>query len=65
MEDKEELKKQVAEQIANISKDGIKPTNIDMLGRLVDIHKDLSNEEYWKKKEEVMENDVQKLRNRL
>ena len=53
MEEKEELNKQVCEQIDNITKDGIKPSNIDMLGRLVDIHKDLANEKYWKKKEEV------------
>ena len=26
-----------------------------MLGKLVDIHKDLANEEYWNKKKEVME----------
>ena len=62
MEDNEDLKKQVSKQIKEISKDGIKPTNIDMLGRLVDIHKDLANEEYWENKKEVMENELQKLR---
>ena len=62
MEDNEDLKKQVSKQIKEISKDGIKPTNIDMLGRLVDIHKDLANEEYWETKKEVMENELQKLR---
>lgn len=51
----EELKKQVEEKIKTILDNGITPENIEALGELVDIHKDLSNEEYWKKKEEVLE----------
>ena len=54
MEDKKELKKQVEEQINTIAQEGIKPNNIDMLGRLVDIDKDVANMEYWETKKEVM-----------
>lgn len=35
-------------------KEGIQPNNIDFFGKVVDIHKDISNEDYWKIKEEVM-----------
>ena len=50
----EELKKQIEEKIKTIIDSGITPENIEALGELVDIHKDLSNEEYWKKKEEEL-----------
>lgn len=32
---------------------GIQDDNIDNLGKLIDIHKDIENETYWKEKEEV------------
>lgn len=32
---------------------GIQDDNIDNLGKLIDIHKDIENEKYWKEKEEV------------
>lgn len=51
----EELKKQVEEKIKTITDSGITPENIKALGELVDIHKDLSNEQYWEKKEEVLD----------
>lgn len=55
MEEKEnkmdKVKEQVEEKINNIMTQGIKPENIDNLYKLVDIHKDLANEEYWKIKE--------------
>lgn len=35
-----------------IQQQGINTDNIDFLGKIVDIHKDLSNEDYWKIKEE-------------
>lgn len=39
------------EKIINeIGEREIEPNDIDMLGKLVDIHKDLKNEEYWKEK---------------
>lgn len=43
--DVESLMYQVQEQ-------GINMDNVDFLGKIVDIHKDLKNEDYWKIKEE-------------
>lgn len=52
----EKIKAQVEEKINTIIGDeGIQMGNLDMLGKLIDIHKDLSNEDYWNKKKEVME----------
>lgn len=48
------VKKQVEEKIKEISQEGINMGNLETLGELVDIHKDLENEEYWKEKKEVM-----------
>lgn len=61
MEEKEkkelfkEVSEKVEEKIKSIVDSGITPDNVEALGELVDIHKDLCNEAYWKKKEEVME----------
>lgn len=49
---KEKVNEQVEEKINSLLKDGIKQANVDYLYKLVDIHKDLANEEYWEKKEE-------------
>lgn len=49
----EELKKQLEEKIKIIMDKGLQEDNIEILGELVDIHKDLANEEYWQEKEEV------------
>ena len=51
----EKLKEQVKKQIDMIVEQGVKPVDVDRLGKLVDIHKDLANEDYWKMKEEGME----------
>lgn len=56
MEEKEidlmnKIKKQVESQISDISENGVDEDNVDYLYRLVDIHKDISNEDYWKIKE--------------
>lgn len=48
----EKLKKLIEEEIEKIEENGIDLTKIETLSELVDIHKDISNEEYWKKKEE-------------
>ncbi len=53
----EKLEKNVLEKIekkieALIAKDGIKKENVDYIYKLIDIHKDLKNEDYWKIKEE-------------
>lgn len=58
---KEKLKNQIEEEIKKISEQGIESSNIEMLYELIDIHKDIENEEYWKVKKEVMQNDVRKL----
>lgn len=55
------VNEQVEGQIKKIVEEGLQLNNIDRLYKLVDIHKDIANEEYWKKKEEVMENEVRKL----
>lgn len=51
----ENLKTKVEEKINTIASEGIQMGNLDMLGKLIDIHKDLANEDYWNKKKEVME----------
>lgn len=48
----ENIKKQAEEQIEKIANEGINAGNINYLGNIVDIHKDLANEKYWKTKEE-------------
>ena len=51
----QKLREQVEEKINTIAEEGIHGDNLEALGELVDIHKDLCNEEYWKKKQEVMD----------
>lgn len=40
--------------IDDILNEGINRDNVDMLGKVIDIHKDVSNEEYWCIKEDKM-----------
>ena len=57
MEEKEtlkKLKKEVEEKIEKTLENGIDENNVVYIYRLIDIHKDIENEEYWKKKEEIM-----------
>lgn len=57
MEDKkilEELKQQTEKKIEEVMKQGLQPNNVDMVYTLMDIHKDIANEEYWKEKGEHM-----------
>lgn len=58
MEEKKELFEEVCEKVEEkikaIMETGITPDNIEALGELVDIHKDLSNEDYWEEKKEAM-----------
>lgn len=58
----EKIKEEIAENIKGIMEQGVDMSNLDMLGKLVDIHKDLSNEDYWKIKKEVYENELQESR---
>lgn len=48
----DKLKEQVETSLENISNEGIQVGNLDRLYKLIDIHKDIKNEEYWKVKEE-------------
>lgn len=48
----ESVKEETEKIINSILEEGIKNDNLDMLGKIVDIHKDISNECYWKAKEE-------------
>ena len=48
----EDIKRIVEEPIRTIVKDGVNSSNLDYLYKLVDIHKDIANEEYWEMKEE-------------
>ena len=41
--------------------EGIKRDNVDYLYKLVDIHKDLKNENYWKVKEEKYNDEIRRL----
>ena len=50
----EGLKEKVENGIKNIAENGIEREELDTLYKLVDIHKDLANEEYWKVKKEVL-----------
>lgn len=50
----EKLIEQINEKISTIVEEGINVNNLEALGKLIDIHKDLANEEYWKVKKEVL-----------
>lgn len=53
MEDKELIEKvtdKVEEEIENVLNDGLYQENIEKLYKLIDIHKDIENEKYWKEK---------------
>ena len=56
----------VESKIGEILKtEGIKKDNVDYLYKLVDIHKDLKNENYWKIKEEKYNDEIQRLWSKL
>lgn len=57
----DKIVEQATEQIKEILEQGIQADNVEMLGELVDIQKDLEKMKYLKKKKEVLENDVRKL----
>lgn len=52
---KQEVHKQIKQEIAKIVEEGIQVDNVNMLSKLVDIHKDLENEDYWEVKKEGIE----------
>ena len=56
-EEKKGMNENVLEKVESeinelIGTEGVKRENVDYLYKLVDIHKDLKNENYWKEKEE-------------
>lgn len=51
----EKLKEQLEKRIEIIVEEGIQSNNLEDLSKLIDIHKDLANEDYWKEKKEVMQ----------
>lgn len=55
---KEKIKETVEGKLEKLLETGIQASNVDYFGKLVDIHKDIENEDYWKIKKEVLENDV-------
>ena len=58
----DDLLEKVETQITNlIGGNGVKQDNVDYLYKLVDIHKDIKNEEYWKKKEEKNDDEIQRI----
>lgn len=50
----QKIKKEVEEKLEKVLEAGIDENNVAYTYRLIDIHKDIENEEYWKKKEEMM-----------
>lgn len=48
----EKLKEETENIICSILEEGIKAENISFLDKVVDIHKDIANETYWKIKED-------------
>lgn len=45
-------KSEVERIIKQITENGLQSANVDLLYKLIDIHKDIENEKYWKEKEE-------------
>lgn len=60
-EEKCGILEKVEEQIDTIKAEGVNKENVDYLFKLVDIHKDLKNEKYWKMKEEKYNDEIRKL----
>ena len=55
MEDiKKLVKEKTEEQMKTVLESGISSNNLEYLYKLVDIHKDMANEEYWEEKEVSM-----------
>ena len=53
----EKVESKVTELIKN---EGVRRDNAEYLYQLVDIHKDIKNEKYWKKKEEKYNDEIQR-----
>ena len=65
MDEKKEIGEKALEKVESkigeiINQEGVKKENVDYLYKLVDIHKDLKNEKYWKVKEEKYNDEIQR-----
>ena len=49
-----QVKEETEKMMNEIIKDGLRSDNVDILYKVIDIHKDIENEEYWKEKEDNM-----------
>ena len=63
MEEEKQVDKIVIEKVEDkigeiMSKEGINRESVDYLYKLIDIHKDLKNEKYWKVKEEKYNDEI-------
>lgn len=54
----EKVKNLVETKIEKLMETGVQVGNVDYFYKLIDIHKDMENEEYWKVKKEVLKDDV-------
>lgn len=66
MEEENKMNENVLEKVESkinelVNTEGVKRENVDYLYKLVDIHKDLKNEKYWKVKEEKYNDEIQRL----
>ena len=46
----DKTKEEVEKFIKQVTESGLQVANVELLYKLIDIHKDINNEEYWKKK---------------
>ena len=65
MEEEKAINENVLEKVESkinelVNVQGVKKENVDYLYKLVDIHKDLKNEKYWKVKEEKYNDEIQR-----
>lgn len=51
---KERITKETEQKITEVLDQGLHEGNVDLLYTLVDIHKDIANENYWEEKENAM-----------
>ncbi len=50
----DKAKEEVEKLIKQVTESGLQVANVELLYKLIDIHKDIENEEFWEKKEENM-----------
>ena len=65
MEEEKLITDKILENVENKLKElesagGVNKDNVDYLYKLIDIHKDIKNEKYWKIKEEKYNDEIQR-----